>query len=152
MVDMPNQNKFFTEGHLLNLIKSTVKAQLSPAAHVMRKWTTFGVNINLMNFYITFQTCCRTIYFVTELTQITCRLSRKDLCNISLWLFTVKKPHMTSKSNFRQTDPTVQVEKCFKLKSSPVSRWIVPFSILQIFYNHCRSYIYIHLYERYQLM
>ena len=40
---------------------------------------------------------------LTELTQITCRLLRKDLCNISLQLFGVMRSYMTSKFGFEHT-------------------------------------------------
>ena len=55
--------------------------------------------------------------FITELTQITCRLLRKDLCKIVPYLFAVMKSHVNSKSSFRHADPTVDITKIFSFLS-----------------------------------
>ena len=73
------------------------------AIHVTRKRTVFGIDVNPMYSHMPSQTCCRPTYFNTELTQITCKLLRKDLCNISQWLFAVMRSHITRKSKFGQT-------------------------------------------------
>ena len=63
------------------------------------------------------QNCCRPIYFDTGKTQVTCLLLQKNLCKLSLLLLAAMKHHMTSKSGFKQTDPTADVINMFMLKS-----------------------------------
>ena len=44
------------------------------SANVMSIGTVFGIDINLVHFHMVSQANCKTIYFVTELTLITCKL------------------------------------------------------------------------------
>ena len=49
----------------------------TPIAHV------FGVDIKPMYSHISFKTCYRLTYFITEMIRITRWLLRKDLCEIT---------------------------------------------------------------------
>ena len=125
---VPSISHFFTEKAIssiqqkalmrIHIATQTIFSLASFVVHMKSIRIVFGIEINSLHSHMPSQTCCRNKYFVTELTQITYRLLRKDLCNISLQLFAVMRSFMTSKSGFRQTELTrADVTKMFILKS-----------------------------------
>ena len=78
-----------------------------------KKEKHFAVDINPVHSHMASQTCCGLTYIVTEMTQITCRLLRKDLRKSSLRLIA----GMTSQSGCRRIDPTTNVTSRFKVES-----------------------------------
>ena len=106
-----------------NLAKSVLcdsTGQLHPCKPccICDKQKNFDGDINSELSHMAIHTCCRAGYFVSELTQISCRLLRKVLCIIRVRLFIVVRSHMTCKYSFGQIDPTrrcykhIQSEKC----------------------------------------
>ena len=86
---------------------------ISPTAYV----TNGHFDISIVHPHMTSQTCCRAIYFVTELTRFPSRLLLKDFIKVRLQKFAVMRSHMTRKSAFGPTDPTTDVTNMFRLKS-----------------------------------
>ena len=116
---------FTKEGHLLKpakiahvehiwLLRST--SSLQALLHIGQAKAP-SLTLTPIPSHIASQTCYRPMYFVKELTQVTFRLLKKDLCNICLQLFAVIRSHMTSKFGFELTDPAADVTNMFGLNS-----------------------------------
>ena len=112
---------FYTEvSHIFNSAQSTCGSagvSLVYSCKLCRIYDKQGNCHCPVNFYLASQTFCWSLYFVTEKTQVDCRLLQKDPCKMSQWLFAVMRSRMTEKFWFRQADPTEDFRNMFRLSS-----------------------------------